>query len=94
MGIENVLDNALRYAKSKVQVEFQKNDNKRLRLAIINDGPPISTENLEHIFEPYAKGPDGEFGLGLAIARRIADLHHVELKCNNRAEGVEFEWIW
>jgi two-component system sensor histidine kinase CssS len=93
-AIENVLDNALRYAKSRVRINLHRNDENCLRLAIMNDGPPISAENLERIFDPYTKGPDGEFGLGLAIARRIADLQRVALKCNHVAEGVEFEWIW
>jgi two-component system sensor histidine kinase CssS len=45
-------------------------------LKIWNDGPPIEEDIQPHLFEPFHKGSNGEFGLGLNIVKRIAELHH------------------
>ncbi|QNG60480.1 HAMP domain-containing protein [Bacillus sp. PAMC26568] len=73
--LENLYENQLRYAHSIIGVRLNKKGNDVL-LKIWNDGPPIDENILPHLFEPFHKGSDGEFGLGLNIVKRIAELHH------------------
>jgi two-component system sensor histidine kinase CssS len=85
-ALENVLDNQIRYAKRTIFVtgEVQNEEHKSfLLLRLGNDGPPIPTESIQTIFEPYRKGADGQFGLGLAIVQRIVALHHGKIWVKN-----------
>lgn len=42
---------------------------------IIDTGPGIAPDRLEHIFRPYFTTRSGGSGLGLAVARRIIEAH-------------------
>ena len=52
-----------------------------------NDGPPISAEMKERIFDPFVSTRDQGVGLGLAIAWRIIDSHGGRLAVEDRPEG-------
>ena len=66
---------------------FPKGD---LAIQVWNDGPAIEPAMLETLFEKFQKGYKGEFGLGLAIVRRIADLHGAKVSVANENDGVSF----
>ncbi len=77
-----LLDNAVKYtpAGGKVAVRLYACKD-RLHLSVQNSGDPIPQENIGHIFERFYRADDarthgGGYGLGLAIAREIADRHH------------------
>ncbi|MBT9173371.1 MAG: Sensor histidine kinase CssS [Syntrophomonadaceae bacterium] len=89
IALENLLDNQLRYAKSNIAVTVQKKAG-HVVIQVWNDGPAIEPAMLETLFEKFQKGYKGEFGLGLAIARRIADLHGAKVSVANENEGVSF----
>ncbi len=52
-----------------------------VEIAVIDDGPGIPTEQLEHIFERFTRGDAGltqhvgGTGLGLAISKSLVELH-------------------
>ena len=51
-------------------------------------GPGIGVEPMERIFEPFfTHGKRKNAGLGLSIAKRIAEAHGGTLRVENRAEG-------
>ena len=55
-----------------------------VRISIQDEGKGIEPENLERIFEPFfSTRPDGT-GLGLPIARRIAQAHGGDLSVESR----------
>ncbi|HLX61429.1 MAG TPA: ATP-binding protein [Planctomycetota bacterium] len=56
---------------------------------IDDSGPGISDENLSKIFDPYftTKPPGQGTGLGLSVARQIAEMHGGALDVRNRPEG-------
>ncbi len=83
--IENILDNALRYAKSEISIDLKSD-----YCIIYNDGPPIPEDRIEQIFKPYEKGSGGQFGLGLAIVRRVLTAYHYTIKIKNSDLGVQF----
>jgi two-component system sensor histidine kinase CssS len=89
IALENLLDNQLRYANSNIAVTVQKKAG-HVVIQVWNDGPAIESAMLETLFEKFRKGYKGEFGLGLAIVRRIADLHGAQVSVANENDGVSF----
>jgi len=87
--IDNIFDNQLKYAAEKVKVDLYK-DNEEIVIKVFNDGPQIEEENIDKIFKKFKKGKNGEFGLGLAIAKFIIELHEGEISTVNEDGGVSF----
>lgn len=83
--IDNILDNARRYAKSIIKIILKKD-----RLRIYNDGEPIDEQFLKYDFKPYEKGSKGEFGLGMSIVQKTVDFFGMELIVVNEDVGVSF----
>ncbi|TYR81287.1 HAMP domain-containing histidine kinase [Priestia megaterium] len=91
--LENVLDNQLRYAQSNISVslqKFTKNEQPFVQCQISNDGPPIDEDIIQLLFEPFKKGENGEFGIGLSIVKRILTMHHATISVQNTNNGVTF----
>ncbi len=65
-------------------------------IRIADDGPGIPAAVRTRLFEPFATAPGGQgFGLGLAIAREIADAHGVALELEKSdGEGTVFALRW
>ena len=75
-----LLDNASRHAKRSIAVKLDREDG-WARLMVADDGEGVPVEELERIFERFYKRDasrtgGGGAGLGLAIARWIAEQHH------------------
>lgn len=83
--IENLLNNALRYAKNRIKISLDNN-----RLHIYNDGPAIDEDTLNNMFSKFNKGYRGEFGLGLAIVYKILQIHNSGISVRNEDVGVSF----
>lgn len=88
VAIENVLDNGLRYAE-KNPYKLKK-EGPYAVLDIFNDGPNIKKEHIDHIFKNLYKDKTGNFGLGLAITKKIIDFYKGDIKAVNRESGVSF----
>ncbi|HHX52604.1 MAG TPA: HAMP domain-containing histidine kinase [Erysipelothrix sp.] len=84
--IENLLDNAFRYAVSVIEVALTPQ-----HLTIYNDGEKMSEDRIEKLFKPYEKGTEGQFGLGLSIVDRMTKRMGYVTRGYNHKEGVEFE---
>ncbi|MGB7594177.1 MAG: HAMP domain-containing sensor histidine kinase [Erysipelotrichaceae bacterium] len=83
--IENLLDNALRYAKSEVILQVSPSE-----CSVYNDGPLIDDDRMSKLFKPYEKGTDGQFGLGLAIVQRVVTAYGFTIQAMNMDNGVKF----
>ncbi|MCL1630704.1 HAMP domain-containing histidine kinase [Sporolactobacillus sp. CPB3-1] len=88
--IENLVENALRYAKENIWLEANGSDAYRTTICVKNDGPPIPEDEHRAMFEPFKKGEKGQFGLGLAIVKRIIHNHHGAIDVVNHENAVEF----
>jgi len=88
--LENLLDNQIRYAHSKIDITLAPDDETTALLHIYNDGPNIEPEIMETLFQKYNKGYKGKSGLGLAIVDRIISLHNGKIWAENEAKGVSF----
>lgn len=84
---QNLITNAVRYAEHKIVISA-KVENKKLIISVSDDGCGITQKDQEEIFKPFTRinksrnKKDGGFGLGLAITKRIVDLHqgHCQVK--------------
>ena len=87
--VGNLLDNAIRHADSEGQVTAAL---ERLAdhvvMRITNDGPGIAPGDQDRVFERFVHlGGSGGAGLGLAIARWIAEAHGGTLKLESSSPG-------
>jgi two-component system, OmpR family, sensor histidine kinase ChvG len=104
--LTNLLDNALSFSpdNTKITVTGERAQG-RVRIIVEDEGPGMPEEALESIFKrfythrPTTKGEDGQAdfgkhsGLGLAIARQIAEGHNGTLGAQNRDGGVGARFI-
>jgi signal transduction histidine kinase len=87
----NLIENAVKYGRS-ARVVIDDNDT-RLEIRIRDQGPGLPPAELEKVFEPFYRvegsrsRETGGTGLGLTIARGIAEAHGGSLALRNRAEG-------
>ncbi|MEW6763343.1 MAG: ATP-binding protein [Pseudomonadota bacterium] len=90
--LNNLLSNAARFGKDSTRVSLDARDG-MARLAVCDDGVGMSAAMLERIFEPFFQAPQplarhtGGLGLGLAIVRRIVELHGGAVKAYSEGEG-------
>lgn len=89
---DNILENALRYARSYVRVTL-KEERQGVHLTFENDGNPIDKKVLELLFEKFYKSTNGNFGLGLFIAKKIVLFHKGEIWADNFDDGVRFHVV-
>ena len=86
--LENIFSNCLRYCKTAVTFKCRKDDSgENVIFEISDDGPGIAPEVQEHLFERFSKGSDGKHGIGLALAKAIAEEHDGSVKAYNKNEG-------
>ncbi|WP_289197274.1 HAMP domain-containing sensor histidine kinase [uncultured Dubosiella sp.] len=85
VAIENIMENAFRYAKSYIKIVVREND-----LRIYNDGPKMPEDRIDTLFKPYEKGEGGRFGLGLSIVSKVTKANNYQVKGYNTEDGVCF----
>lgn len=86
VAVENILENALRYAKTTIDIHLSEEEG----LTIANDGPCMDEDRIKVLFKPYEKGQGGKFGLGLSIVSKVVNANHYEVCGENTADGVIF----
>jgi len=80
LALNNLLVNALRYAKQRVRIEVTR-DHDVYRIVVEDDGDGIPEADRAAVFRAFTRldtsrnRETGGFGLGLAIVARIASLH-------------------
>ena len=83
----NIINNALKYAKSKITITSVKQENQYI-IKIEDDGLGVNQETLKHIFEKYYQGENSSVssmgnGLGLSIAQKIIHLHNGKIEAQS-----------
>ena len=82
---ENLLGNALKFTPDNGRITLLlSKQNDQAVVAIKDSGPGIAIEDLPRVFDRFYQGKDNSNrsqpgGLGLAIAKRIIDLHHGDI---------------
>lgn len=90
-AIENVVRNAVRFAKKEVVVSCEMQSD-MATICVVDDGPGVTPEDRERIFDPFVTLSDrcdgsASTGLGLAIARHIINDHGGTIAVEDHAAG-------
>ena len=95
----NLTRNAYRHSKKasgSVSVKLaESNVSNMAKLTVVDDGPGVSTEALAHLFEPFFTTETSGTGLGLYIARELAEVNgarieYIAERTPAAARGAEF----
>ena len=94
--VDNLIENAIKYAGG-CEVSLSKEEGEQGDVAclkVIDHGPGIAQEDKLHLLEPFERGDKARtmddksgFGLGLAIARKVAQMHQASLELADTAGG-------
>jgi signal transduction histidine kinase len=101
LALSNLMANALRYAKQRVEVTVMR-EKDLYRLVVEDDGEGIPESDRATIFRAFTRldtsrnRDTGGFGLGLAIVARIASLHRgrVVAEASSTLGGAKLELEW
>ncbi len=102
--VGNLVANAVRYARARVVVECRPVDGDDdgpagAAVLVTNDGPPISAEDLPHLFERLYQSADqparaeSGSGLGLAIVRELVGAMGGSVGVTSPATGGATFWF-
>jgi two-component system sensor histidine kinase PilS (NtrC family) len=87
----NLLNNAIRYASRKpasIRIFPVLDANGRMELHVQDDGPGITTEVRDHLFEPFYTTSSKGTGLGLYLARELCLNNQARLDYEYRFDNV------
>ncbi len=97
--LTNLLENAIKYSQANQTVSILLSAEKdRHKIVIKDQGPGISLNQLETIFQRFSRDPKIStqvkgYGLGLAIAKKVANLHGASLQAMAvEGPGAEFQF--
>ena len=104
-GLGNLIENAVGFAASEVQIDARWSDD-AVRVTISDDGPGFAPEVMDTIGEPYVtsrryqdRGDKGHSGLGLGffIAKTLLERSGATVNFSNRDEpltGAIIQIVW
>lgn len=99
-ALRNLLRNAFKYASQQIRVSAEMH-NDRIAIHVDDDGIGIPEEEREHIFSAFTRldrsrdRSTGGYGLGLAIARRVLELHGgTAFASSSPLGGARFTLTW
>jgi two-component system sensor histidine kinase MtrB len=99
--LSNLLINANKYAHEGATVRLSADRvGGEVEFVVSDDGPGLSEDDLEHVFERFWRAESGETqavggtGLGLAIARSLVELHGGAIAAASpEGEGATFRFV-
>jgi two-component system, OmpR family, sensor histidine kinase KdpD len=88
--VTNLLENAARHTPAGTPIEVQVSADQDLaRIAVVDHGPGVAPNDRERLFQPFERGNTraAGSGLGLSIARGLAEAHAGHLDVESRPGG-------
>ena len=96
-AVLNLVSNAIKYGKPAMEVRVRCSScGDDIIISVQNQGDPIATGDIPHLFDPYYRAPKVEtgkpgWGLGLAFVKRIAEKHGGFVQVKSEQSGTVFE---
>ncbi len=98
--LNNLVNNAIKFTKEGFVEVVAENDKEEIRVSVRDTGMGIRHEDLHRLFQTFSQVSSGsnrrtgESGLGLAISKRIIDLHGGRIWVNSIfGEGSVFSFV-
>jgi two-component system, OmpR family, lantibiotic biosynthesis sensor histidine kinase NisK/SpaK len=91
--VDNLLANAIRFTPSGGEIEWKvRIEENAVHFSICDSGPGFAEKDLPYLFQKFYQGDPartgrGHAGLGLYIAKELAEKHGGEIAAENRVEG-------
>ena len=93
-----LIDNALKYSTPKSRINIRIFERRTMTgFEIKNTGPQIDEEKLPHIFDRFYRADNSRtesgtngYGLGLAIAKKIVEIHHGYIQASSTEKETSF----
>jgi two-component system sensor histidine kinase KdpD len=93
--LANLLENAHEWAPPNGVIEVGAAPRSGLLEAWVeNEGPPIPTRDLDHVFDTFWTRRARGSGLGLAICKRVVEAHGGTIRAENRRRGPRFTFTF
>ena len=99
-AVRNVLLNASRYARARIVIQWERRS-EDLALEVVDDGPGIAESDRKRVFDPFTRADrsrsrdSGGIGLGLAIVRRIVEVHGGDVYADEaEGGGARIVMLW
>ena len=91
-AIVAILENALAVSKANETVSLMAtSDQQMLTITISDQGPGISKEIINSLFEPFATTSANGTGLGLSIAKNTIETHRGSISAESSKNGAVFK---
>ena len=93
--LSNLLSNAERHAESRIEVVVLRDGDDAV-LEVLDDGSGVPEDARERVFERFSRLPESRArdphgtGLGLPIAREIAEIYGGSLRIADSPRGARF----
>ena len=90
-AVSNIVDNALKYSPTESEVNIKVLANPTPRVEVTDQGSGFPADQIDSVTTRFARGRNAEdtigSGLGLTIARDVADAHGGKLTIENHSQG-------
>lgn len=98
--VENFISNAIKFSSAGMGVAIRTScSGGKVLVEIVDSGPGLAEEDMAKLFVKYAKlsnkptGGEKSSGLGLAICKKIVELHEGQIGARNNPEGGCTFWF-
>ncbi len=99
-ALRQLVDNAIKYSEPGTAITISANRSteamgEEIVISVHNEGPGIRPEDRERIFDRFYRSPGTEHraagtGIGLSIAKKIAEAHHGRVWAGTSETGATF----
>jgi two-component system CheB/CheR fusion protein len=98
--VSNVLHNAIKFTPEGGRIAIvAERDDRGVAIRVRDDGMGMDPAEIERVFDLFVQGPppldrpQGGLGLGLTLARRLAELHGGTVEASSGGPGLGSEFV-
>lgn len=89
-----IINNGIKYGQEEGRVDVvQKAEEGTWKVFVRNFGSPIASDDIDQLFQPFYRNKNTKkkgYGLGLAIAKEIADNHNISILVESDSKQTSF----